>query len=682
MATATTHLTLLSLSDIAALAGVRRPAASFWRSRHARSTNPFPAPAHRAGGQEYFSLDEVVGWLEATGLGNNPSVREEGALFVALDVIPAEQRAVVLDGLTALLALKALTGASLGGATLGELLDLADDADPNDGCLYRECESLGQDLPWWAARADALSSAAFTPAEAFDRVLAQHHRLGLQEHSSTAVAKSVVELAAQIAVDLIDPERRAQTPFVDPTGSGDLLGPARRRLDDVDEPMLLLPAAKSSTERRARRQLIAARWALGDALVEDDAVTWPAGSVIVAHVPTATHPAMTDLGVVEALEHIALAMHDEDRAVVVGPASALTNRNRDAVVVEARTEVLRTGRVRAILRLPAGLWPARSRQQLGIWVLGPSQLDVRHDDRWITVADLAATPMDDAAIQDVVTDVVAAMGDRWSVQTHAFRFARLVPASTVQAATGDLVTVAPPAQRPRRSPAEMAAQAQALADRTAEPFPRVTMDVSHGEHGRVRVVTLGELVAAKAVRVIAGNRIDAGDLVTDGSVPVIGTDELLRARRRGERSMDRLAFSAGYPSGRYTEPGDVVFCSTPGVGATVDGEGLSAVVSPARVLRLNPEKRIGLTPALLARAVLSAPPRAGWPTWPVRLVPWGQASPIETVLRKIAVAREDAERRLADLDELTDLLVEGVTSGGLTLNHPTEPDDHQAEQEG
>lgn len=679
---ATSHDTLLSLADIAALAHVQRPVPSVWRTRSAQSTHPFPEPAHRAAGQEYFSLDDVVEWLEATGLGNNPSVRDEGRLFVALDVIPPAQRAVALDGLTALLALKAQTGLNLGPLTPDELLDLADDVDPHDECLYRELGALGEAVAWWAQHADAVSDAAYSPAGALGTVLSHHRRLGLSDYASTALAESVTELVGRIAVELIDPDRREHTPVVDPTGSGDLLGPLRRNLADVEGPTLLVPKGHSPAARLARRQLITAGWDVRDTTVDDGAVVLPPGSVVVAHMPTATRPDATDTQVVDLVDRVALAMHDDDRGIVVGPASALTNRNRDAEVTRARADVLRTGRVRAIVRLPAGLWLARSRQQLAVWVLGPSHPDVRPDDRWIMVADLASTALDGAVVDDVVTDVVAAMGDRRSVHGHAFRFARLIPASTMQAADDDLVTVAAPLQRPRLSPAEMALKVQTLASRVAASPSPIPIDLTHGDHSGVRVTTLGELVAAKAVRVVPGNRIDIDDVIADGNVPAIGTEELLGVRRRGERAVDRLTFSTGYPSGRYSEPGDVVFCSTPHAGALVDVDGFSVVVSPARVLRLNPDARLGLTPELLAHAIRSAPSRTPWRTWPVRLVPVAQVSPVEGVLRRVHRARIDAQRRLDDLAELADVLIEGVTSGGLTLNHSTEPDDHQAEQEG
>ena len=67
-----------------------------------------------------------------------------------------------------------------------------------------------------------------------------------------------------------------------------------------------------------------------------------------------------------------LAMADDARAVIIGTASALTDPLRAPATVAIRSSLLRTGRVRAIVRLPAGLLPTKPRQQLALWVLGPA----------------------------------------------------------------------------------------------------------------------------------------------------------------------------------------------------------------------------------------------------------------------------------------------------------------------
>lgn len=397
-------------------------------------------------------------------------------------------------------------------------------------------------------------------------------------------------------------------------------------------------------------------------------------------------PTMTDDDVLAAIDDIALAMDDDDRAVIVGPASALADATRSTSVESARDALLRTDRVRAIVRLPAGLWTARPRQQLAVWVLGPAHKDVAIGDRWITVADLGAAALDDPATEDLVTDIVAAMGNRDAVRSHAFRFAQLARAGAVLASSGDLVRGSRPrARRSQQDPAETAVRVAQLIQEAnrAESPARIQLEVEHRAPGQSRVVTLGELAAAGTVRVIPGNRLDPADVTSSADVPVIGADEVVGTRRVGERTIDRLTFSTRYPSGRYTEPGDIVFCSSPaGVGAVVDVAGFSVVMAPARVLRLNRHAPPGLVPDAVARALTEAPPAGGWRAWPVPLVPTDQASALERALAEIFTARANAERRLATLEALAATLTDGVTSGALTLNSPTPTDDDPTGQEG
>src|SRR6478609_9790013 len=133
----------LGLADIADLANVRRPVVTVWRTRSAGTDYPFPAPVQVRGGQEWFDGPEVVGWLERTGRGNNPDAREDLAAFASLDGrSPAGDETVFL-GLTALLCLTRITGRPFGPADADDVLDLAEEADPDDEIVYREIETLG-----------------------------------------------------------------------------------------------------------------------------------------------------------------------------------------------------------------------------------------------------------------------------------------------------------------------------------------------------------------------------------------------------------------------------------------------------------------------------------------------------------------------------------------------------------
>jgi hypothetical protein len=134
----------MTLSDVAALAQVQRPVVSMWRKRSAGSAHPFPGPAALEGGRELFDADQVVGWLEATGRGKNPEARNDAAAFARMPATATgSAQGNTLDALTALLTLKAMTGTALGALSPDELLDVADECDPDDTVTSRLLARLG-----------------------------------------------------------------------------------------------------------------------------------------------------------------------------------------------------------------------------------------------------------------------------------------------------------------------------------------------------------------------------------------------------------------------------------------------------------------------------------------------------------------------------------------------------------
>ena len=170
----TTAAGTMTMSDIAALAGVRRPVVSVWRKRPvvAGETVPFPDPVTARGGVEEFAGDEIVAWLERTGRGNNPEVRADAAAYLRLPALTTAKVSVE-DAITALLCLKARTGATLAALDPDGVLDLADEADPDDEVLFREVEALGDHLPMLASYVDDLTDAAYDVVGALDRVQAR-----------------------------------------------------------------------------------------------------------------------------------------------------------------------------------------------------------------------------------------------------------------------------------------------------------------------------------------------------------------------------------------------------------------------------------------------------------------------------------------------------------------------------
>ncbi|MGV2384735.1 MAG UNVERIFIED_CONTAM: hypothetical protein LOD86_05635, partial [Thermobifida fusca] len=64
---------LISMPEIAELAGVRRPVVTTWRRRHP----DFPAPVGHRGGKPQFDAGEVVDWLVATGRGDRGDLQSK-----------------------------------------------------------------------------------------------------------------------------------------------------------------------------------------------------------------------------------------------------------------------------------------------------------------------------------------------------------------------------------------------------------------------------------------------------------------------------------------------------------------------------------------------------------------------------------------------------------------------------
>jgi hypothetical protein len=661
---------LLTLSDIADLAQVQRPVVSMWRARTADTDRPFPSVFERHDGRDVFLGDEVVTWLEQTGRGNNPAVRQDVAAAAALDVLPPGDRQVVVNGLMALLVLKTQLGIAMDGLSAVDLLDLADDVDPEDRSIHREIAALGDDAGLWARHADVLASAAFTPAGAANVLVGRHRRLGLSDVTAYALAPEVLRLVAGLVFEFTS-EEAAAVALVAPFGDAGLLTGIG---DDRQDPgVVALPDTDTPAARHARRVLLIQGWEVVEA-VEDDGLVFPAaGSTVVAQLPSATRPDLTDSQIVEALGDVEAALPGDAHAIVVGPASVLCGRLPQALQ-SARATVLRSGRVRAILRLPSGLWPARSRQELAMWIFAPGPADVRSDRHRTAVADLRSVRLDTAVVEDVVTDVAVVANPQLDPYGHAFRFSRFVVTSRLIASSGDLVPAHPGRVRDHRPPADFAFEIAAQFGQAATPTAALApWQVRPGEVAGVTTVPLGHLIEAGDVRLVQGNRLDPADVTGDTGARVHTTETLTGVSPAGSVLIDRLRLAAEYPRSRYTQPGDVVFCTAPRPAAVIDREGFSIVAAPARVLRLAPNAQPGLLPEVLAQAISQASGSGGWRLWPVPLIPAAQIDAVRSALAAVAEAREAAAARVTTLDALAAGLVRGVASGSVTLVGPVDP---------
>ena len=670
----------ISLSDVASLARVQRAVVSMWRTRFRSKERPFPAPVTQTGSQELFDAHEVAAWLVETGHGNNPQAHDDLAAFAVLaDGRRDDPQA--FQALTSLLTLLAMGGEPFPHWDSEDLLDLADEHDPDDEFLYHELETVAADLPALARFASELADAAFNPAAAFELLMANRFRAGLRSHIDTALTDEAAQLVAGIAVELAAglPEPPV---FADPSdGGSDLLLALTAALGDAADATLMTRSGRGENARLVRRRLLVHGVSGRTLTVDPNGEFGIDGTAVhLAHYPSPGRPGMTALEILTAVDQAVLQMDDRQRGVVLAPAAVLSDVLSKGEAREVRAGLIRDGRVRAIVRLPEGLLRSKPRQALALWVLGPAHPDVPIADRWTVVADLSGEKLDPGTVQDLISDVAASLGSQEQVRAHSFRFARpvltraVLPGSTALTAAAH---AAPPVSAPRGAAAALRAD-ELLEGLSAEApqdhLYRYSVEPTPDGGTRRRPRPLGSLVDEGLVKYVPGTRLADGEASTTGSHPVYGIPELLKENPRGSRRIDLLVFTANHERGRLTEPGDVVFCTGPQAAAFVDAEGGAVVQYPARVLRVNKAKQLGLLPDLVAADINAQGAGSGrWRRWPVRQIPADPGPEVSGLLLELDAQRAQARARLKQLDELTTLVLDGVAGGTVTVTATDSP---------
>ncbi|MGI8701461.1 MAG: hypothetical protein ACR2JU_09705 [Nocardioidaceae bacterium] len=661
----------LGMADIALLAKVQRPVVTSWRSRYAASERPFPPPAASERGQLLFDAADVAAWLQESGRGNNPQAGDDIAAFATMAEGSPRTDRVALETVSALVCLYAVAGLALDTKDSAGLLDAADAADPNDRYLFSEIEAAGKGVLPIASYANLLVDAAGGPAAAFETLMRERFRSGLAEHIATTIDSRALTVTARIAVELTAPSGTAVT-YSDPSpGSSDLLLAVVAEHRDRGPIEVLTPPADDPTSRLVRRRLRAhdvyrERLSLDDFGVPD--IDRP-----VTHVtclPAPGQPVLSDADLLARVEAIAIQMDDLQQFVVLGPASALCDALTDSVASDVRDQLLRSGHIVAIVRLPAGLVTSRSRQRLAVWVLGPARYD-RSSEAFTYVADLVNESLTPAVIDDIVTDLVAATAGRTLQRAHSARFLRsvatrlLIPPgrSLVErgAVMGSVTT---------SSAADLIIRAQEAVRQLEAPWTAAVLPtVSVREDALLgQASTVGDALSGPHLRSVPGHRLRPGDVTTGVGHPVLGVGELIGEVRVGARSVDQFVFARDYESGRLTEPGDVVFCTSPRPRALVDHEGASVVEYPARVLRIDAVDPGGLHADVVAGDINEQPATArAWRLWPVRRVPDDSRRGLDALLSDLRRMRDEVRARQQLLDHLTRTVTDGVTAGHLSL---------------
>ena len=638
---------LLDLTGVARLAEVRRPVVSMWRSRFRASTDPFPSSVHEKGGRPYYDAMSVAHWLTRTAHGNNPDAVADAAASAAprdFDIADPAHVAYI----DALLTLDGVADEAIGDADPAALRRLAETSDPDDSCLATEVASAP---PSWVEWERLLTDAAYSPLAA-SRLLERRHTATTSAHGSSGPLSAQLEdLLSDLAHGLA-----SSSDAVLVVNDGVLPALASQLATGIDdETELFVPATPQGRAMRRRRLLE------GTPVLANRSSS--SATLFVTRLPAGG--ARLAAQMLRAVDELVLEMQDTDRAIVLAPASALTERLSAADVL-ARTDAMRSGRLRAIVKLPSGLVTSSPREAVALWVLGRETGDVPIADRFTAVADLTATPLTLATRADVTSDVLTAMGSASDVRAHAFRFARLIRTTSLLASRGSLVGGRTHAPVPfaRDLPAVLDQARQRIDSDVVDAVPTASTTIA------VASSRVDALIAGGHLRVLPGTRISRDEFGGSGLV-AIDAESLSDPATIGERRVDPMEFASRHPAARLTSPGDVVFRTAPTPAAWVDPDGSKVVVYPARVLRIRAADPGGLVPELIAADVASSAAGAGaWRRWTLRRVTPSAVAPLRQALGNIAATRAELQTRITNLDHYADTLTAAVVAGAVTFTDP------------
>ncbi|WP_353649383.1 hypothetical protein ABLG96_21735 [Nakamurella sp. A5-74] len=644
----------LSLGDIARLAEVQRPVVSMWRSRSAGTAVPFPAPC--AGSDvagPRFAAADVADWLTATGRGNNADAAREVLLHSDIHLIDGPDREP-LQALLSLLALQAQCGEL--PDDIDDLLDLADQYDPDDDLLYSEltrCEAL---LPQLLPLAGALSEAAYGSAGAA-RAVGDRRARTLSAAREPALTETGARVLRALTAALV--RRRPGAVVCDATGAASAL------LPDLDEEVAIgaIGGPTGPVARAARRELVT------------QGVTWRndvAPTVTLLGLPSAEAPAATSAALLQAITDHRATCPPETVTLVWGPAAALTDsitrddRGRtddDERCDGLRRRLLSSGKVRAIVRLPAGLRLPRSRERLALWCFGPTE--EANEPRTVT-ADLADRAFDEVVLSGLVSDVLAGLDGSRGLRARQLEVCQIRTKSWLGAAKKSLV---PPARRSERAHPTVVLldrydkAVAALTGSVADPPLVPTVQVRTTPYSPL-AATMSQLISERALGYRAGLRMTQAVDTDDGGVPVLDA----RSGAEPVATLDRFDLNLTYPQLQYTDPGDVVFCTSGRPRAFVDRKGGAVVRHPSRVLRSTD---VRLIPASLAAAINAREPgETAWRTWSIPLIDHLTAPSVRSGLAALDDERRRLAVQLAAVADAEQALLDLAAGGAVDIDSP------------
>ncbi len=675
---------VMSMAEIAELAGVKRPVVSTWRRRYP----DFPAPTTGDAASPQFDARQVAEWL--IGTGRDPQCRGEADLSLhtlaglGAGLAPADLVAI----LTALICLRDQDGEPVAAAGSGlreVLLRRAARLDPRDAYLHSELTLLPAEPGPLAEAVDELVEAAWGCQPAFERVMGAGQRFRAGDLYARTLAPGLARLVAELSGARERARGRTVTICDPAAGPGDLLaavadaaGPDYQLMfqaAEADRYLARLTGRRLAVHGVARTDL---KLAAGTEMPEG----WPQPDVIVAQIPYLPAETRSAEQVIDRLDDIAMRLAPGCTAVVLGPASVLTGDLRHYSPAErARATLLSSGMVEAIIRLPGGLVPFRPGYDVALWVLTSAYQSPFRG--WVLLADVSDRQLTSEVIAGLAEDVVTWRRDGYHPKAHTRTF-------SVQVKVGDLVDALRPltARRPVHVPSARTAGSalvsrvtdlEAALDRLTEDTTTARQPVRSGVAAGRRAVppaqTIGALVKARRLVIRPGTRLRDVPVGPQGHHDVLGVPEVLGRARRGQRRIDRVML-AGLPRAPLTEPGDVVVTTTPEFGVLVDQAGLSVVEFPAKVLRIPAAERESFTPRILAALLTDRMPSlrpAGairgrrLEDYEVPVLSPAEVAFLDQFLAALDARQEAAQAELDLITELRDLTTSGLLDGTLSF---------------
>jgi type I restriction-modification system DNA methylase subunit/predicted DNA-binding transcriptional regulator AlpA len=705
---------LVSLADLAEMAGVTRPAVSNWRRRN---PDDFPSPVAETGATSLFRLSELTKWMARHG--KRLDARSVDQLIWSAvnpargDVLPenAAQAGMILLGYAALA--RRLDGA---GASELRIAVAANDRQMLDGFLedldeYASRIGLGQVFPPRSAPSWSQDSRAFlgvvldlalehSLSEAFEALIAAAGRgsRGAGEHTTPlSIARLIMSMAAPVRGVVIDPA----------CGYGTLLTAASRA---AAEPLTLIgqDINAEACQITRLRMLVHGRPAdviKGDtlraaSLFEDATPMGEADADLVVVDPPfglKWHPEQADktkrmpYGLPPA-GHADMAWLQDGISrlrpggvamFVLGPGAAF----RDGAEGEIRRRLIESRCIRAIVALPPGLYPHTS-IPVTLWIasrprdagqerpgdgsvllIDASQLGNSHRRRTeLTSADVAA-----------IAGCFHAWDTRAEISAGGRVRATAVPVTSLLATGGNLSParwIQDPADDPEQRLKRVAAAQHDLtgagialseASFSVPPLVAGYSDQPGGEWPKRKVTDLAALIRPR--------RIDP-DLIGTGATPFIRASDIgpdLTVSPSYRIDLDRVPGPV-----QISRPGDVVVVvdgAKPR--AAVDLRGGAVVGAPLQVLR--PGSSGPAESMILAALITSIGPGYVAGTTAPRMdltaleIPCPDnetAQWLGQALMTLAQQRREALAAAQAIDKLRTELVDGLGSQAIRLELP------------